>query len=274
MILSGLVASSPEFVPNEDAREWLAKGIVELAERLGPAAQQPRLLTDASEFGFGGSKTPNDLDSLFDMICGVQEVVGQAEVELTLLELDDRGAAPKLPEHYVSLGDSTGKLLHTLRGPDEYLLLFTPAAFKVRELLLASLARELGRVALDRVGLTLNPEDGPNALLEWEADAELAGVLLGMGIWVANGSYLFENACCGGGCGVDLRSLRAGLSMPEACYALALDSRRKGIRRRSVVRHLAPTQKAATKQCWSHLGASLPPALAAAPPELRGQLRG
>jgi len=273
MKLSGLVASSPEFVPNEDARDWIAKGVVELAGRLGPAAQQPRLLTDASEVGFGGSKTPGDLDSLFDMICGVQEVVGQAEVELTLLEVDDRGGPPKLPSNYTSLGDGTGKLLHTLRGPDEYLVLFTPAAFKVRELLFASIARELGRVALDRAGLAVDPEGGPDAALEWEADAELAGILLGMGIWVANGAYLFENACCGGGCGVDLRSLRVGLSMPEACYALALDSQRKGVRRRSVVRHLAPTQKAATKKCWSHLGASLPAALAAAAPEVRGQLR-
>lgn len=279
MSLSGLVASAPQFVPDEAGREWIANGVIELASRLGPAARQPRVLTDASEFGFGGSKTPNDLDSLFDMICAVQEVVGQADVELTLLELDERGAAPKLPNDYASLGDSNGKLLHTLRGPDEYLVLFSPAAFKVRELLFASVARELGRVALDRVGLTLNLDalspggSEADALLEWEADAELAAILLGMGIWVANGAYLFENACCGGGCGVDLRSLRTGLSLPEACYALALDSQRKGVRRRQVVRHLAPTQKAATKKCWSHLGSGLPPALAAAAPEVRGQLR-
>lgn len=273
MSLAGLVASAPEFIPNQDSRDWIADGIVELAGRLGAIARQPRLLTDASEIGFGASKTPRDLDALFDMICAVQEVVGQSEVELTLLEVDDRGAAPKLPDDYASLGDSSGKLLHTLRGPDEYLMLFTPAVFKVRELMLASVARELGRVALDRVGMEPKLDAGPEGLVEWEADAEIAGILLGMGIWVANGSYMFENACCGGGCGVNLRSVRAGLSMPEACYALALDSQRKGIRRRQVVRHLAPTQKAATKKCWSHVGDTVPPALAAAEPEVRGALR-
>ncbi len=273
MSLAGLVARTPEFLPSQDSRGWIADGIVELAARLGPAARQPRLLTDASELGFGASKTPRELDALFDMICAVQEVVGQADVELTLLELDDRGAAPTLPEGYASLGSEQGKLLHTLRGPDEYLVLFTPAVFRVRELLFASVARELGRVALDRAGLEPELDAGPDALLEWEADAELAAILLGMGVWVANGSYKFENACCGGGCGIDLRSIRAGLSMPEACYALALDSQRKGLRRRQVVRHLAPTQKAATKQCWGLVGAEPPPALVAASPEIRGALR-
>jgi hypothetical protein len=269
MSLSGLVASAPQFVPNEDSREWIATGVVELASRLGPVASQPRLLTDAGKL-VGTNKTPRDLDGLFNMICAVQEHVGQNEVELTLLEIDERGATPKLPDGYTSLGDSRGKLLHTLRGPDEYLVLFTPAVFKVRELMLAAIARELGRMALDRAELVPDPE----RLLEWEADSELAAILLGMGIWVANGAYLFENACCGGGCGVDLRSLRAGLSLPEACYALALDSQRKGLRRWSVVRHLSATQKAATKKCWSHLGDALPPALAAATPEIRGALRG
>lgn len=273
MKFSGFAASSPEFIPNEDSREWIAAGIVELAARLGLEARQPRLLTDAGELGFGPSKTPRDLDSLFDMICAVQEVVGQSEIELTLLEIDERGAAPRLPESFASLGDSRGKLLHTIKGPDEYLLLFTPAVFKVRELMFAAVARELGRLALDRAGLEPEVEAGPEGLLEWEADAELAAILLGMGVWVVNGAYLFENSCCGGGCGVDLRSLRAGLSLPEACYALALDSQRKGLRRRQVVRHLAATQKAATKQCWSHLGDALPPALAAADPQVRGALR-
>jgi hypothetical protein len=292
MRLAGLVASAPEFIPDSASREWIADGIVELASRLdraasspglGPAARQARLLTNASELGWG-SGTPKDLDGLFDLICATQEVVGQAEVELTLLELDERGAAPNLPEGYVSLGDSNGKLLHTLRGPDEYLVLFTPAVFKVRELLFAGVARELGRVALDRVGLTPEflrdpatsspgSETDAHALQQWEADSEIAAILLGMGIWVVNGSYKFENACCGGGCGVDLRSVRAGLSMPEASYALALDSQRKGLRRRSVVRHLEPTQKAATKQCWAHIGrGELPAALAAAAPDVRGAL--
>jgi hypothetical protein len=276
MPLAGLVASAPVFIPDSASRDWIGDGIVELASRLGPAARQPRLLTNGSEIGWGSGwsgRTPKDLDGLFDLICATQEVVGQAEIELTLLELDERGAAPKLPDGYVSLGASNGKLLHTVRGPDEYLILFTPAVFKVRELVFASVARELGRVALDRLGLAPELDASAEALQQWEADSEIAAILLGMGIWVVNGSYKFENACCGGGCGVDLRSVRAGLSMPEAAYALALDSQRKGLRRREVVRHLEPTQKAATKQCWAHIGGGeLPAALAAASPEVRGVL--
>jgi hypothetical protein len=267
MLSFGSVTSAPEFVPSDDAREWIAGGIVELAAALGPAASRPQLLTDPANLGF--RSVPRDLDALFGMICAVQEVVGQADVELTLLELDAR--TPQLPANYQSLGDGSGKLLHTLRGDDEYLVLFTPAVFKVRELLLAGIARELGRIALDRAGIAPDPEDGV-ALQQWDADAELAAVLLGMGVWVVNGAYLFENACCGGGCGVDLRSVRAGLSMPEACYALALDSQRKGLGRRAVVKHLAATQKAAAKRCWSHVGSSVPLALAAAQPDVRGRL--
>lgn len=267
MLSFGSITASPEFVPADDAREWIASGIVDLAAALGPAASRPQLLTDPANLGF--RSTPNDLDSLFSMICAVQEVIGQADVELTLLEIDAR--TPQLPGDYVSLGDGTGKLLHTLRGADEYLMVFTPAVFKVRELLLASVARELGRIALDRAGIEPDPEDA-QALQQWDADAELAAVLLGMGVWVANGAYLFENACCGGGCGVDLRSVRAGLSMPEACYALALDGQRKGVNRRSIVKHLSATQKAAAKQSWSHVGSSLPMALAAAQPDVRGRL--
>jgi hypothetical protein len=267
MLSFGSITASPEFVPADDAREWIAGGIVDLAAALGPAASRPQLLTDPANLGF--RSTPRDLDSLFSMICAVQEVIGQADVELTLLEVDAR--TPQLPGNYQSLGDGTGKLLHTLRGDDEYLMLFTPAVFKVRELLLASIARELGRIALDRAGLGPDPTD-EQALQQWDADAELAAVLLGMGVWVVNGAYVFENACCGGGCGVDLRSVRAGLSMPEACYALALDGQRKGLGRRAVVKHLAPTQKAATKRCWSHVGSSVPLALAAAQPDVRGRL--
>jgi hypothetical protein len=264
-------AASPEFVPTDDARDWIAEGLIELAATLGPIASRPQLLTDGGELGFAGTRSPKHLDALFEMICAVQEFIGQSDVELTLLELDHRGNAPDLPKDFRSLGNAGGKLFHTLRGGDEYLLLFTPAVFKQRELMLAGIARELGRVALDRAGVRPDLEDA-EALGQWDADAELAAIMLGMGVWVVNGAYLFENACCGGGCGVDLRSVRAGLSMPEACYALALDSQRKGLSRRSVVRHLAPTQKAAAKQCWSHVGRSVPLALAAAQPEVRGML--
>lgn len=270
---SAIAASAPEFVPSPESRDWIADGIVELSAHLGPPARQARLLTDASEWGFGGRKMPRELDGLFELICSVQAEVGQSEVELTLLELDER-APPKLPSGYESLGDWEGKMLVTLRGPDEYLILFTPSVFAVRELLFASVARELGRIALDRAGLRAELDAGTDGLRGWEADAELAAILLGMGVWVVNGSYMFENACCGGGCGVDLRSVRTGLSMPEASYALALDSQRKGLGRWQVTRHLAPTQKSATKQSWGTVEAALPKALAAAAPEIRGQLRG
>jgi len=272
MLSFGSAVAGPSFVPNDEGRDWIAEGIVDLAPKLGEAATKPRLLTDPATFGFGGPSSPKDLDGLFDMICTIQEFVGQRDVELTMMELDERAPAPDLSANFQSMGDSKGKLLHTLRGDGEYLVIFTPTVFKVRELMLAGIARELGRVALDQVGLGPDPEGGHEALREWEADSELAGIMLGMGIWVANGAYLFENACCGGGCGVDLRSVQTGLTMPEACYALALDSQRKGIRRRHVVKHLAPTQKAAAKKSWSHVGSAPPPALAAAPPTIRGQL--
>jgi hypothetical protein len=148
-------------------------------------------------------------------------------------------------------------LLHPLRHGEEYLVLYTRAAFKVRELMLAGIARTLGHIALDRAGVAPDPE----ALDQWDADAELAAMLLGMGVWVANGSYLFENACCGGGCGIDLKSIRSGLSMPEACFALAVDGQRKGLRRRAVAKHLSPTQKAALEQSWK-LEIDVPPVLA------------
>lgn len=241
-------AISPEFVPDADARAWILDGLVELAPRLGEPAFMPHLLTDPSAL-LGRSGSPRDLDSLFDMICAIQEVVGQRQVELTLLEIDER-SRPPLPETgLVHLGDPGGKLLHAIRAGGEYLLLFTPAAFKVRELLLAGIARALGHIALDRAGVAPDPE-APDQLDQWDADAELAAVLLGMGVWVANGSYKFENACCGGGCGVDLRSIRSGLSMPEACFALSVDGHRKGLSRRAIAKHLEPTQKAAFESSW------------------------
>ncbi|MBC8070135.1 MAG: hypothetical protein IAG13_17505, partial [Deltaproteobacteria bacterium] len=87
-----------------------------------------------------------------------------------------------------------------------------------------------------------------------EADAEIAAVALGMGVWVANGAYVYEKACCGGGCGLDLKSMRTGLSMPEACFALALDVHRKGIAPRHATKHLESTQAAALKTSASWLG--------------------
>jgi hypothetical protein len=245
MPLFGSFAKTPQFLPDPEARTWILDGLTDLAPRLGGAARMPHLLSDPGAL-LGSSRAPDDLDSLFDMVCAIQEVVGQREVELTLLELDERNPPPLPEQGLVHLGDPGGKLLHPLRKDGEYLVLYTPAAFKVRELLLAGIARALGHIALDRAGVQPDPE----ALDQWDADAELAAVLLGMGIWVANGSYLFENACCGGGCGIDLRSIRSGLSMPEACFALAVDGQRKGLRRRAVAKHLQATQKAALEQSW------------------------
>jgi hypothetical protein len=256
MSLFGSVAKTPSFLPDPEARTWIVDGFADLAPRLGGPARMPHLLSDPNKL-VNRSRAPDDLDSLFDMVCAIQEVVGQREVELTLLEIDERNPTPLPEQGLVHLGDPGGKLLHPLRNGDEYLVLFTGAAFKVRELLLAGIARALGHIALDRAGIQPDPE----ALDQWDADAELAAVLLGMGIWVANGSYLFENACCGGGCGVNLKSLRSGLSMPEACFALALDGQRKGLRRRAVAKHLSPTQKAALEQSWK-LEVDVPPMLA------------
>lgn len=268
MPLFGSVAASPNFVPDPDARAWVLDGFAELAPRLGPSARMPQLLSDPSAL-LGRSRPPHDLDSLFEMICAIQEVVGQREVELTLLEVDERARAPLPETGLVHLGDPGGKLLHAIRNANEYLVLFTPAAFKVRELLLAGIARALGHIALDRAGI----EPDPEALDQWDADAELAAVLLGMGVWIANGSFKFENACCGGGCGVDLRSIRSGLSMPEACFALAVDGQRKGLRRRAIAKHLEPTQKAAFERSWK-LEIEVPAQLAIDGPQRRALLGG
>ena len=136
------------------------------------------------------------------------------------------------------------------------LVVAVPAIFRVTELVLGSVARELGRIAIHRAGgHRVEPAD-------FEGDAELAAIVLGLGVWVANGAYVYENACCGGGCGLDLKSLRAGLSLPEACFALAVDGHRRGISRRVVAKHLLPTQRAALKRSWGHVRKQ--PALTAA----------
>lgn len=238
-----------DFVPGEDARAWIAQGLATHASRLGPLAAKQQLIVDP----MGKGRTPGDLDGLFDLMCGVQEEIGQEEVEFTLLEVGD--AAPQLPDGFAPLGDPTGQMLHGFHRDGEYVVLFSPGVFRVPQLLFASVARELGRIAVHLVG-------GHDAAIEpadFEADAELASVALGMGVWVANGAYVYENACCGGGCGIDLKSLRAGLSMPEATLAVALDGHRKGLSRRAIARHLEPTQRAAFKKNWGvAAGQSLP----------------
>jgi hypothetical protein len=162
----------------------------------------------------------------------------------TLYELEND---PKVEPGFVPLGDPQGQMMHTFVRDGEFLMVVMPQIFRVAELLKASVARELGRIAVHIAGgHQIEPE-------EIEADAELAAVVLGMGTWVANGAYIYENACCGGGCGIDLSSIRAGLSMPEACFAVAADAQRRGLSRRAIARQLAATQRAAFKASWSSI---------------------
>jgi hypothetical protein len=243
-----------DFLPDEKARSWVATELATVASSLGPSAQVPRLLTDPPS----SAEVPKDLDGLFDLTCEVQQAIGQEDVEFTLLELEP--GQPPVPPGFDPIGQAEGHMLHAFVRNDEYLLLFVPVVFRQAPLVLGGLARELGRIALHRAGQV--PED-PEAS-ELETHSELAAIALGMGVWIANGSYVFENACCGGGCGIDLKSLRAALSMPEACFALALDAQRKGLSRRAVARYLESTQKAAFKKNWSACKKSpqlaLPPA--------------
>jgi hypothetical protein len=235
-----------DFLPSADARSWLAEGLGELALRLGAhpsadaraSASTPRWLTVPPVL------KPADLDELFDHICAVQAEVGQRDVELALVE-QTAPPPPGFAQAFSPLGDPQGQLMHTFVRGDELAIVFSPTLFrvaaKVPALVHASVARELGRIAIHRVGGPLVDRD------DMEAEAELAAIVLGMGIWIANGAYVYENKCCGGGCGVDLRSVRAGLSMPEATFALALDGRRRGLAPKLATKHLESTQKAAFK---------------------------
>jgi hypothetical protein len=228
-------AKSVDFLPDDDARAWVADGLLDHASRLGELASTPRVI--------GIADRPHDLDALFEMMCGVQAEIGQQDVEFTLLEMAPE--KPEIPPGFVPLGNPDGQLMHTFARGEEFLTLVVPAIFRVPALIFSSVARELGRIGVHRVGgHRVEPDD-------FEGDAELAAVALGMAVWVANGAYMFENACCGGGCGVDLKSIRAGLSMPEACFAAALDGQRKGLSRRAIAKHLEPTQRAAFKRSWS-----------------------
>lgn len=227
-----------DFLPEADSRTWLAEGLAELASRLGAGVDQPagkpRWLTTPPV------EKPRDLDALFEHICMVQSEVGQGEVEFALVEIEAGGAAKQLPG-FAPLGDPQGQLMHTFSRGDELAMVVLPALMRVPALVHAAVARELARIAIFRAGgHRAEPED-------IEADCELGAVALGMGIWVANGAYVYENACCGGGCGVDLKQVRTGLSMPEACFALALDGQRRGLAPRMATKHLESTQKAAFK---------------------------
>lgn len=251
------------FVPDRDIRRWIDAALSAMQPHVDQLVPRDAQLVEALP---PLDARPADLDQLFDVICGVQSVVGQGDVELTLLESGASG--PDIPSHFVPLASPKGQLMHTLRGPGEYLMVYSPAMFKKAELMMAAIARQLGLVALDlltspQTGNEQQPQSGaglqlaqrPVALAqspdsERLALAELVAIRLGLGIWIANGSYIFENACCGGGCGVPLGQLVAGLSMPEACYALASDSLLRGSKRRRVARSLAANQKAAFSKSW------------------------
>lgn len=249
---------APQFVPDGDNRGWILDSLAEFGARYGEISRKPRLLTSPPR-----GIMPRDLDGLFELICGVQEQVEQDDVEFTLLDVQDQD---DLPKDFAPLGDPTGQLLHAFaRGPREnadYVMLFAPAIFRVPQLVYASVARELGRLGIHRSGGYISG-DQPEDPADWEAESELSAISLGMGVWVANGAYVYENACCGGGCGIDLRSLRAGLSVPEVAYALAADCQRKGLGRWGVARHLDPTQKAAFRKNWGVAKGTPVPALAA-----------
>jgi hypothetical protein len=248
---SSAAKSAPEFVPDADTRAWLREGLHAVISHLGPPAMQPRWLADGPGKGVA---PPRDLDSLFDFICAAQAQVGQEDLEFTLLDL--RPGEPPVPPDFRPIGDPTGHLLHSFARAQELVLVVAPQLFRVPALVLGHVARELGRL-----GLWQRPATAAVAELDPEVAAELAAVALGLGAWVANGAYLFDNACCGGGCGIDLGSVRAGLSMPQACFAVALDAQRKGLGRRQAGRTLASTQSAALSASWSACG----PELAALP---------
>ncbi|MCB9569502.1 MAG: hypothetical protein H6710_20190 [Myxococcales bacterium] len=241
---SDAVSKSPQFVPDDRSRSWLAASLADIIQHLGEAAMAPRWLADPQPRGL---PLANDLDSLFDLVCGLQAEIGQRDLEFTLLEMEP--GKPAVPPGFEPLGDPTGHLMHTFARGQELVLLASAGLFRVRELLMASIARELGRMGLWQAG----PSE-VIASIDDEAAAELGGVALGMAPWLANGAYIFENACCGGGCGLNLREIKAGLSLPEICYALALDARRKGIGRWGAGKGLGATQKAAFKASWGSIG--------------------
>jgi hypothetical protein len=248
-----------DFLPAPDARAWVAEGLGEWSARLGAStdepAGKPRWLTKPPV------EKPQDLDALFEHICMVQAEVGQRDVEFALVELEPGGAAKQLPG-FTPMGDPEGQLLHTFSRGGDLAIVVVPALMRVPALVHASVARELARIAIHRAGGHLAESDPA----DHEADCELAAVALGMGIWVANGAYVYEKACCGGGCGVDLKQVRAGLSMPEAVFALALDARRRQLAPKLAAKHLESTQRAAFKAAVACVAKTPDLLVLAAPP--------
>lgn len=225
-----------EFLPEPDAQGWVAERLQAHRRRFdGPAITAPLLDPAPCE-------QVKNSDALLALFAAVQREVGLEALDVGLAEVDDGG----VPPGFVALGNPEGQMLHTFHHQGEYVVACVAGVFRVPELLGAAVAREIGRIAIHAAG-GHEPDVGPE---DFEADAELAAVTLGLGAYVANGSYIFENSCCGGGCGIDLKSLRAGLSMPEACFAAAADARLRGLSARAVAKHLSPTQAAAFKSAY------------------------
>lgn len=239
-------AAAPQFVPEAESQEWLLARFIASIRALMPHS-------DAGGSRFDMPKSPSDLDHLFDLVCAVQSRIGQKDIEITLLPMqDDTGP---IPNDYKSLHSADGQLMQTLFGRDEYVICFSPAIFKKSEILIASVARELGRIANHQVLAKAGPGGQSAEQLEVldHTHAELSANALGLGVWITSGSYIFENSCCGGGCGINLKGLRTGLSMPEAAFVLALDGLRRQQRRRSIAWQLPPNQKAAFVANWKAL---------------------
>lgn len=243
--LGSFGAVSPEFIPDQDSQRWLLREFLSVIESTAPHSDPRRPWVHIP------SVIPRDLDGFFEFICGLQAQVGQDALDLTVLPIHDGNA--EIPSDYRALSSGQGQLMQTLFGRGEYVLCFSQALFKKDELLLASIARELGRIALhqelakDSAALVQASHPSQDEDPLGSTRAELAAFALGTGLFITNGSYIFENSCCGGGCGINLKSLKAGLSMPEATFMLAVDTIRRQEKQRSLARQLAPNQKAAFK---------------------------
>lgn len=251
--LGSLGDTSPKFLPDDTSQAWLLRQFLSVIESTAPHSSPARPWIHVPSF------IPQDLDGFFDFICALQAQVGQDHLDLTVLPVSDQ--SPDIPSDYRALSSGQGQLMQTLFGRGEYVLCFSATLFKKTELLLASIARELGRIGLHQ---RLRADGTRNALVAQDTTdpeqeplsntrAELAAFALGTGLFVTNGSYIFENGCCGGGCGINLKNLKTGLSMPEAAFILAVDAIRRQEKPRAISRQLAPTQKAAFKDNYKAL---------------------
>lgn len=249
--LGSLTAASPDFIPDERSQGWLLRQFMSVIEATAPHSDPRRPWVHVPP------SVPQDLDGFFDFICALQAQIGQDALDLTVLPIQDGNE--DIPSDYRALSSGQGQLMQTLFGRGEYVLCFGTSLFKKTELLLASIARELGRIALhhslahSKTALEPISSQDPAEAPLGSARAELAAFALGTGLLITNGSYIFENGCCGGGCGINLKSLQTGLSMPEAAFIQAVDTIRRQEKPRAIAKHLAPNQKAAFKDNYKTL---------------------